>query len=192
MSKLVPAAAVADDGARKRLVKALLHHAKGQGIGVEYAPTSGGVYDQKTRKVTVSPDHQGTEKGVSILAHELGHAEFDKSWLGRAVQTPLARAGAGVSLSIGALIALTAEGSLQHRLGLSTAAVALGQVPLLTGEGVAWYKGHRMLKEHGATPEQLARLRSDAVRYGSTYLQPAASGLGAALLLSAISHAANP
>lgn len=193
---LFPKLAVADDGSRKRLVEALMGRAKSKGINVNVTPEAaqygGGAYFQDSRSVKVSPKSQESEDGPGTLAHELGHAEFDQSVLGRMVQSPLARAAAGMSVSIGAIIALTAEGNLARRLALSTGVVAAGQLPLLTGEGVAWYKGHQMMKEHGASPEQLAHLRSQAVRLGSTYLQPGATGLGGSMLLSAISHAANP
>lgn len=193
---LLPKLAVADDGSRKRLVDALLHRAEGHGTKVEYTDEAdahgGGAYDRDSKSVKLSPRMRDNEEGLPTLAHELGHAEFDKGTLGRLVQSPLARAAAGMSVSIGAMIALTAEGNLSRRLAMSTGAVAAGQIPLLTGEAVAWYKGHQMMKDHGASPEQLAHLRSQALRLGSTYLQPAAVGLGGSMLLSAISHAANP
>lgn len=189
-----PMPAVADGGARKRLVKALMARAKEKGIPVnttsEADEYGGGAYNQDDRSVNISPRMTGTDDGVSTLAHELGHAEFDQSHVGRFMQSPLARASAGISVSVGAMIALIAEGSLQRRLALSTGAVAAAQIPLLTGEGMAWYKAHQMMKEHGADPEQLSHLRSQALRLGSTYLQPAAIGLGGSMLLSAISHAA--
>lgn len=195
---LFPKLAVADDGARKRLVDALLHRAKGKGIGVDLSEGAaaesggGGLYRPETKTVEVSASRMKGEDAVPVLSHELGHAEFDQSMLGRLVQSPLARAASGVSVSIGMMIALSAEGSLARRLAMSTGVVAAGQIPLLTGEGMAWYKGHEMMKEHGATPEQLAHMRDRAVHYGSTYLHPAAMGLGGSMLLSAISHATNP
>ncbi len=56
---LFPKLAVANDESRKRLVDALLHRAKGKGIGVELtenaAEQGGGLYNQDARTVEVSP-----------------------------------------------------------------------------------------------------------------------------------------
>ncbi len=197
MPALVPKASVANEGSRRRLVEALLQRAKDRNINVEYTDEAkqygGGAFDRDTGGVKIDPSLKGDH---NTLAHELGHAEFDRSMLGRLVQSPMARAMSGLSIPIGALIALTAEGNLARRITMSAGAVVAGQVPLLTGEGVAWYKGHKMLKEHGATPEELAHTRSEAARLGGTYLQhagsQAASGVGGSMLLSALSHAVNP
>lgn len=193
---LVPKASVADDGSRKRLVDALLHRAKTKNINVEVTDEArdfgGGAYDRDSRSVKIAPKVQEGSEGPSTLAHELGHAEFDRTALGRAVQHPTARMMSVNSIPIGVIISILAEGSLARRVALSTGFVAASQVPLLTGEGVAWYKGHQMLKEHGASPEELAHLRSEAVRLGSTYLRPAAAGMGGTLMTSALSHLVNP
>lgn len=193
MPALAPKEAVASTESRGRLVDALLQRAKKKNIKVEYTDEArqfgGGMFDRDTGDVKVDPELQNDH---SILAHELGHAEFDKTLLGRAVQSPVARGLSIPAMSIGMIIAATATGNLRQRLALSTGVVAAGQLPLLTGEGVAWYKGHKMLKEHGASPEELAHLRSEALRLGSSYLVPGAFGAGGSMLLSAFSHALNP
>ncbi len=198
MPSLMPTATVADDGSRKRLVSALLQKAKKDNVGIEYTEEAdrfgGGAYNPDDKKVKVSPKLHGARDEASALAHELGHAEFDKSILGKIVQNPHARALSGVSVPIGMLVALTAQGNLARRIALSTGVIAAGQAPTLLGEGVAWAKGHRMLKELGAGPEDLAGLRSDAMRHGSTYLlQPnVVAGLGGSMMLSALAHATHP
>lgn len=180
-----------DDGARKRLMDALVARGREGGAKVEFTDkTVGGFYDRKGDEgkpmVGVAKHLEHTDEGLSTLAHELGHAEFDKSLLGRVVQDSEARGVAGMAPLIGAIIALVAEGNVARRAALGSLGAMASQVPLLTGEGVAWAKGHKMMKEQGASPEQLKRLRQRAVSDGSTYLAPGANGVGAALLTAAL------
>jgi len=185
-----------DGDARKRVTEALLSHAKQQGTKVEYTyNTVGGYFDPKGDQgkplVAVAKHLEGTDEGLSTLAHELGHAEFEKSPIGRVVRSGTLRSLAGAAPLIGVVIAHVAEGNAVRRALLSASAVAAMQVPLLADEGVAWMKGHRLMKEHGATPQQLKHLRSEALRLGSTYLQPGAMGMGTSLLISALHGAAD-
>lgn len=188
----LPVEALLTPEARARLLEALLSRAKEHGITVERHqradPHGGGLYSRPESKVVVSPKDEATDRGLSVLAHELGHAEFDKSMLGHAVQDPLVRGAAFVAPSIGALIAAAAEGSFARRLALSMGTVAALQVPLLTGEVVADIKGHQMLKEHGATPELLSLHRGESWRGVGSYLRPGVHGLGTSLLFSSMAH----
>jgi hypothetical protein len=179
-----------DGGARQRMTDALLSRAREKGTKVEYNEGTVGAHfdragDEGKPLVSLSKRLEGTDEGLSTLAHELGHAEFDKTTLGRVVQDGNVRAMSGFGPLIGMVIALIAEGNVARKATLSSLGVAASQAPLLAGEGVAWMKGHQMLKEHGATPDQLKHLRHEALRLGSTYLTPGAYGLGTALLTSA-------
>ena len=201
MPKLVPTAAVADEDARKRLFEALVDRMKSKGVRVDLHDMAhifgGGVYSREgmTKKgpqVMVGPNLANKTEGISILAHEAGHAEFDRELLGKLVQSKMLRGAAGMAIPIGTLIAATATGSLARRIALSAGTAAALQVPLLTGEGVASMRGHKMLEEHGASTEQLDHMKDMAVRAGSSYLIPGALSVGSALIFAALSHAAEP
>lgn len=145
------------------------------------------MYDRAGKRVVMAPRHLHGED-LSVLAHEIGHAEFDKTRLGFLAQSTLPRAAAGISITIGALIAVMAEGGLARRLALSAGTVAAAQVPLLLGEAEAWRRGHEMMREHGATEDQLAQLRHNAMHMGGSYLRPGIVGLAGATALSALAH----
>lgn len=192
MSADLPVEALLTPEARGRLLAALLAHAKQQGVAVERHAKAdqhgGGFYSRRDAKVTVSAKDEHTDRGLSVLAHELGHADFDKSMLGYIAQDPVVRSAAFAAPAIGMLIAAAAEGSLLRRLALSAGTVTALQVPLLTGEAMADIKGHHLLKEHGASPELLALHRGEALHGVSSYLRPGVHGVGASLLFSAMAH----
>jgi hypothetical protein len=181
--------------ADKRLTEALHAHAQQAGVPVTYAEgvLGGGTYerDRSGRRITLDQSLQGTSSGNAVLAHELGHAEFDKSVLGRIAHNPELRGAASLAPLIGMVIAMVADGNVARKAALSVAGVAASQVPLLTGEGVAWAKGHRTMKERGATPEQMQDYRRNAALYGSSYLGHGILGVGTALGTSALSHRSN-
>ncbi len=195
MSAHLPVEALLTPEARVRLLHALLAHAEEHGITVERHQSAdrhgGGFYSREGAKVVVSPRDTDTDRGLSVLSHELGHAKFDKSMLGHFVQDPWVRGAAHMAPMIGAVIAAVAEGSFRRRLALSAGTVAALQIPLLSGEAVADIKGYNMLKEHGASPELLALHRKE-MRHGlASYLRPGAHGLGASALFSAASSIAS-
>lgn len=186
----LPGASLSTPESRARLLEALLGHAKEHGVtvanGTRADEYGGGLYSREDRTVHISDHLRDSDQGLSTLAHELGHAEFDQTVLGRGMQSPLARGAAKAAPVIGVLIALAAGGSFQRRLAFSAGATALLQAPLLGSEITADVKGHRMLKEMGATPQQLALHRSEARRGVSTYTTPGLQGLGASLLTSGL------
>lgn len=179
----LPKESLMDPEARARLTAALLSRAKDQDVTVrQYGRTIPGraYYDSTKRSIGVG--ESGTDYEPSLLAHELGHAEFDQGTLGALIQHPISRAAATAATPIGFLIGAVAEGSLARRMALSGGVAAAMQLPLLTGEAVASIKGHRFLKEEGAPQEILDLHKKEMLRGFGTYLAPGARALtGAAL-----------
>lgn len=169
----------------KALLKALERHAKEIGVDLHTDPHVGarvGVYGKNRDNqpaVRVDPMAYASAWGPGIVAHELGHAEFDKSSLGKIIQSTAARNASVVGLSIGAIIAMTSESNRAAKAAMGATAALLGSAPKLIGEATASAKGHRMLKDNGATPEQLRHARAAMAVGGGTYL--AAALFGAAL-----------
>ena len=182
-SARLPKESLTDPEARARLTAALLAHAKEQGVAVrQYSrPIPGRGYYDSNRK-TVSVGEGGTDYEPSLLAHELGHAEFDQSAVGALVQHPLSRAAAKAATPIGFLIGAVAQGSLARRMALSGGVAAAMQLPLLTAEAVASIKGYRLLKENEAPQEILDLHRQDSLRGFGTYLPLGARALAGAAL----------
>lgn len=196
MATELPVEALLTPEARARLLAALLETAKSHGVSVERDLSAkrhgGGFYSRQNKKITVSPDEEHTDRGLSVLAHEIGHAEFDKSMIGHFVQDPIVRSAAFAAPAIGMLIASVAEGSFLKRLAWSAGTSSALQVPLLSGEVMADVKGHRMLKEHGASPEMLKLHRGESFKGVRSYLAPGLHGLGSSLIFSAASSAIAP
>lgn len=121
-----------------------------------------------------------------VLAHELGHAEFDKTMLGKATQNlPVGQLrnpmlSMGIGAASGALTGMSDNETVQ-RVG-RWAPLAL-QAPMLMSEAAASLKGHSNLKRLGATAEQLKRYRRTMLPAFGTYA-------GAAALSPAAAHVA--
>lgn len=177
---------------RQRIYDALVARAATHGVKVEAKSDAkrhgGGYYSRGDKKIGVTAESEHTDTGLSTLAHEVGHADFDQSMLGALVQDPYARAAASLAPGIGGLIAIVAEGSLARRMALSMGAAAALQVPLLTGEAVASVKGHQMLEEHGATQEQLDLHKRQMLEAFGTYASHSAKGVGLAGAFAGLAH----
>lgn len=133
-----------------------------------------------------------------ILAHELGHIDLDRTPLGRVVQND----NVNWLFHNNKFTNIYAPGVQQ---GLSDtenpgtrAAIysLLTSAPRLTSEVGASYLGHKLLKGHGATPQQLANYRrgmlgafgSYALNAGKSALTAAALAKGIRLARQGISH----
>lgn len=107
-----------------------------------------------------------------VLAHEMGHAQFDKGLGGKLTQNIPARIAFGLS-SLASPVAGAAAGYgiEDPRIGLGVAAgVPLAiAAPTLISEGVASFKGMRNLRRAGASPEQLRRAGKTLRRAFGTY-----------------------
>jgi len=107
---------------------------------------------------------------TSILAHEIGHAKNDEYALGRLVQHPALRRMHNLSPLLALGIGSQLEGKGTAR-ALKSLAVALGlSGPTLAGEAAASYHGYKLLKDLGATDEELHKYVKRLVRPQSTYL----------------------
>ena len=105
---------------------------------------------------------------IPYLAHELGHAEFDKSRLGRFTQHPIAR-----SLFPAAMVAGLAAGAVapsRWKIPASMLVGTLAGAPTLISEGVATYKGYQRLKELGADDAQLREYAKSMVMPSLSYI----------------------
>ena len=104
------------------------------------------------------------------LAHELGHAELQKSNMGALMQGRIPRIVHNVSPVIGTISGYHMTGGSRER-ALKSLILALGlSSPTLLSEGAASYKGHEILQEHGATPEELAEYDKQMTAAFSSYL----------------------
>jgi len=173
------------------LLQLLTQHASNMGIGVEHHADAdahgGGGYLRREHKVQVSPREQGTARGSSLLAHELGHAEIDQSAPGRLLQSQYLRSAAAHAPTIGALIAVMAQGSFLRKLALSAGTAAALQIPVLSSEMLADRKGRKLLEHHGASADTLATHEHESTQGVNSYLAHGMTGLGTSLLFSAAS-----
>lgn len=133
--------------------------------------------DQK--HITVRKD-----EAPAILAHELGHAEIDDSFIGRMAQSPVGRTA---PVSVGNLLGAVALGRGQHAAG--TASVAAGFVPVLAQEALASIKGVRKLREAGASEEELADAKKRLLAAWGTYATLPVAMVGDVLSIGAVIRA---
>jgi len=108
-----------------------------------------------------------------LLAHELGHGKFHRTGYGRFAQSVPVLLGTGLASTLGTGIQ---QGFSDTENPGTRAALysLLMQAPRLSAEVGASYLGHKLLKGHGASPEQLARYRRHMLGAFGTY------GIGAA------------
>lgn len=163
--------------AEKKIFNALMQNAPVKvRILPEAAAYGGGYFDQVNKEIGLS------EKNYQILAHEIGHAEIDKHLLGRIIQSRAVRLASGAmgnalsGLGAGILMAKGKKWGV-----LLPTAIAL---PTLLSEGVASYKGNKLLKEHGATDEQQRDYRNLALKMFGTYAAAPAISTGLAAYMS--------
>jgi hypothetical protein len=153
-----------------------------------YANETGGGYyghyqgDAKNMHIGISD----TDPNIHILAHEIGHAQFDESTLGYLAQSQIARGIHTIAPVIG-LVAGPLRGSKGTARALKSLVLALGlAAPTLLSEGVADYKGYKVLQQAGASDEELAQYIKTLMKPQSTYLMaPALTGLTSYLKTSA-------
>lgn len=129
------------------------------GIDDEAHIHGGGFFDSKEKRIGLS------EKNPHSLAHEMGHAELDKNFLGRAVQHPVGRAVFPWTPVAGALggVLLSKGKKMGVLLPIMTAA------PTLLSESLATRKGAKKLKEVGATEEEIDQYKKELKDSFGTY-----------------------
>lgn len=123
-------------------------------------------------------DHIGVTENPNIntLAHEIGHAQLNKSLFGKIIQSKLSRG----AHSLGPLAALFMGPNVQGKgapRALKALLIGLGlSAPTLLSEGMSSYKGYKNLQNAGATDDELKTYTRDLIGPQSTYLiRPALS-----------------
>jgi hypothetical protein len=144
-----------------------------QGHLVDIRPGAPASFNMGTKRVTVG------DLDPNALAHELGHAELDRSLPGRLLQNPLTTMSGMLAPTAGGVVGGVSgyrdameegpEDKRPNRLRRDALLGAAAHAPMLAYEGGASLKGMRMLKEMGAGPEDLRRARHALGRAWGTY-----------------------
>lgn len=145
----------------------------------EYAKHTGGGY-YSPNKEDPHIGMRGDNPDAHILAHEIGHAQFQNSLLGTIAQSSIARGIHKIAPFIG-LAAGPLLGGTGAARALKSLVLALGlSAPTLLSEGIADYKGYKLLQEAGASDEELSKyLRSIIAPQAAYLLRPALTGIAA-------------
>ena len=174
-----------DSPRSKELRKALL---KTETVDVHYQPagTSGtGPHYNNTGRPFVSV-REGEDPG--ILAHELGHAEIDRSGFGRVLQSSALR-GASVIGAVGGTALGMMGSTTQHRTIGALIALA-STAPILGAEGWASAKAVDKLRHAGATETEVGAAKKRLLKAFGTYVTIPAGMLGDIATAAALSRAA--
>ena len=131
--------------------------------------------DIKGPSIITDPD----KPNANLLAHEIGHAQFQESPFGAAMQHPGARAlryaAPPAALAAGRFL----PGGKAKALGVGA---ALGlTAPTLIGEGAASYKGYQHLKDLGSSDEELSQYLKDIALPQAGYFASPLLAAGAGL-----------
>lgn len=155
-------------------------------LGPAYAPgAAGSPFEQKVQEMAFGdgdefinmPKTMHDAGNVDMLAHELGHKHLQNKKYLKYLQHPAARALSPLGSMASFIAGVTHD---DDRSALTDAAiVGLPSVPLLAGEGYASYKGHKILRNAGATPAQLRLSRKNYLKALGSY---GVYGLGGAAI----------
>lgn len=174
------------DGPRqKALREALL---KSESVEVRYQPEGvggPGPHYSNTGRPYVSV-REGEDPG--ILAHELGHAEIDRSGFGKLLQSSMLR-GASVVGAVGGT-ALGMMGSTPSHRTIGTLIAMASTAPILGAEGWASAKAVDKLRRAGATESEVGAAKKRLLKAFGTYATIPAGILGDIATAAALSHAA--
>ena len=111
----------------------------------------------------------------STLAHELGHAQFDKGLVGRVLQNPHVRGiGSALGASMGPLAGLVVGSATGSRLaGAAAGAITpfIGRAPVLIGEAVASKKAIDSLRRAGMNEKEIDAAKRDLGKALLTYMR---------------------
>lgn len=109
--------------------------------------------------------------GPAILSHEMGHAELQKSLPGRLSQGVLARSAPILAGAAGVL-----GGAATGKKSVALGVPLMMNVPQLANEAAASIKGHRFLRDAGASKEDLSGARKEMLKNYSRYAGLAGMG----------------
>lgn len=103
------------------------------------------------------------DEDPAVLSHELGHAEFDRTTIGRVLQSP-ATQWLPMAGRVGGAVA-AARGNVT--IGMAIAAASA--LPILAYEGEASRRGIAKLRRAGATEEEVADAKARLLKAWGTY-----------------------
>ncbi len=124
----------------------------------------------------------GGSKNPSILAHELGHADINRSRLGRLAQNPLGISAGAMAGNVGALTGGATAFSDDERVQRAGVLAPLAlSAPQLAFEAAASVQGLRRMRGAGANAKQLLHGAKTLAPAFGTYAGRAAAGSMGAL-----------
>jgi hypothetical protein len=174
-----------DNARRAELRKALL---KGEAVEVRYQHEGSGegpYYSNTGGKPYVSVR---SLEDPGILAHELGHAEIDRSGFGKLLQSSGLRGVATVGAVGGTVLGMMGSSPSHRTIG---AVIALASTtPILGAEGWASAKAINKLRAAGATESEVSAAKSRLLKAFGTYATVPAGILGDIATASMLGHAA--
>ena len=143
-------------------------------ITPDAAAYGGGYFDQVKKEIGLS------EKDYRVLAHELGHADIDKSLAGRVIQSRAARIAnlASPLAAIGAGLLIAKGKKWGYLLPAAVAA------PTLASEAIASIKGDKKVQDTGASEQHQRDYRRLAALMFGTYMVAPAINTAAAHIYS--------
>jgi hypothetical protein len=168
------------DTARQEKLRKLL--SKGDPTEIRILPDGskqGPHYDSDSKKQWVSVRDK---EDPAVLAHELGHSELDREFVGSVLQSKLVRIGTAVG-GIGGAYAAS-----RGHLTIGAAIAASSYLPVLAYEGMASMRGIDRMKRVGATEEELAAAKSKLLKAWGTYATMPVASAGDALTAGALSR----
>jgi hypothetical protein len=121
------------------------------------------------------------DEDPAVLAHELGHAEFDGTLVGRALQHPATRMISNAGILVG--VYAGAEG-LPGSIG--AAIVAASSAPTMVSEYQASSRALRLLRNAGAKEDEVADAKRKLRAAYSTYALQSSAGAADVAALAAL------
>lgn len=162
-----------EDDRKKALRDALL---KGEAVEVRYQQDEGGSgphYNNAGGKTYVSVRK---EEDPGILAHELGHAEVDRTAFGKFLQSPALRGIATVGAVGGTMVGMMASSPAHRTIG--TVIALASTTPILGAEGLASSHAIKKLRAAGATEGEVSAAKKRLTKAFGTYATVPAGILG--------------
>jgi hypothetical protein len=163
----------------KELRDALL---KGETVEVRTQEDKSPHYSNTDRPyVSVRPNED-----PGILAHELGHAEIDRTTIGRVLQSRALRVASAVAGVGGAAMGVLGSNTSHRTIGTLIAVAATA--PILGAEGWASSKAVDKLRRAGATEGEVSAAKTRLLKAFGTYATIPASVVGDVATISMLTR----
>lgn len=144
----------------------------------------GGYRFAKPKKIYL---HSQLKNIPEILAHEIGHANFDKTTIGNLAQSRVSTALYNLQLPIALGILAKLKKPMHQALGVG-GAVAATSFPILLAEHQAWKDAKRQYEEGNATSKQLKLLEKAKARNLPSYYESPVKTLVLSGLIGLLAH----